>query len=290
MVKVNYFSIKVDLDYNPIYNKDRNIMEINKIHLMDAIKGMKQLNENSIDFVIADPPYNLSKGANLNWSGNIKDMGFGGKWIKTMEKWDDIPLIKYAEFTYLWLSEVKRILKPTGSFWIFGTYHNIGIVNFTLQILEMEMLNEIIWFKRNSFPNLSGRRFTASHETIIWGHTGSAKKRDYYFNYDYTKETKFPEDLIKQENKQMRSVWDIPNNKKKDELAFGKHPTQKPIRIIERMISSSTKEDWIGLIPFAGAGTECVACLKNNRKFIGFEIEEEYINIANKRIENIGLS
>lgn len=93
------------------------------------------------------------------------------------EKWDDIPLIKYAEFTYLWLSEVKRILKPTGSFWIFGTYHNIGIVNFTLQILEMEMLNEIIWFKRNSFPNLSGRRFTASHETIIWGHTGSAKKR-----------------------------------------------------------------------------------------------------------------
>jgi len=264
-------------------------MELNKIYSMDCIEGMKKLEDNSIDFVIADPPYNLSKGSNLNWSGSVKNIGFGGEWIKTMEKWDSMPLMKYAEFTSLWLTEVKRILKPTGSFWIFGTYHNIGIVNFTLQILEMEMINEIIWFKRNSFPNLSGRRFTASHESIIWGHTGTAKKREYYFNYEYTKDTLFPEDLIKKEAKQMRTIWDIPNNKKKEELKYGKHPTQKPIRVIERMIRSSTEENWVGLIPFAGAGTECVACLQNNRKFIGFEIENEYLDIANKRLQNIGL-
>ena len=265
------------------------MLELNKIHEMDCIEGMKKLEDNSVDFVIADPPYNLSKGTDINWSGDVKNLGFGGKWIKTMESWDDMPLMKYAEFTSLWLNEVKRVLKPTGSFWIFGTYHNIGIVNFTLQILEMEMINEIIWFKRNAFPQLSKRRLTASHETILWGHTGTAKKREYYFDYDYTKSASFPEDNIKKADKQMRTVWDIPNNKQKEELKYGKHPTQKPIRLIERMVLSSTKEDWVGLIPFAGAGSECVACLKNNRQFIGFEINNEYIDIANQRIANIGL-
>ena len=264
-------------------------MKFNKIYAMDCILGMKKLEDNSIDFVIADPPYNLSKGANLNWTGEIKKLGFGGKWIKTMEAWDNMPLMEYSEFTLLWLSEVKRVLKPTGTFWIFGTYHNIGIVNYTLQILEMEMINEIIWFKRNAFPQLGKRRFTASHETILWGHTGQPKKREYFFNYDYTKETIFPEDNIKKENRQMRTVWDIPNNKKKEEIKYGKHPTQKPIRVLERMILSSTKEDWTGLIPFAGVGSECIACLKNNRNFIGFEINEEYIEIAEKRLSNIGL-
>ncbi len=264
-------------------------MEFNKIYAEDCLSGMKKLEDNSIDFVIADPPYNLSKGANLNWSGDIKNLGFGGKWIKTMETWDDMPLMKYAEFTSLWLTEVKRVLKPTGSLWIFGTYHNIGIVNFTLQILEIEIINEIAWFKRNAFPQLGKRRFTASHETILWAHTGNPKKREYFFDYEYTKETPFPEDLIKKENKQMRTVWDIPNNKKKEELMFGKHPTQKPLRILDRIIHSSTKEGWVGLIPFAGVGSECVACKKNNRNFIGFEINNEYIDIANRRLKNIGL-
>ncbi|MGB6329786.1 MAG: site-specific DNA-methyltransferase [Halarcobacter sp.] len=264
-------------------------LEINKIHQLDCIEGMKKLSDNSVDFVIADPPYNLSKGYNLNIPANLKNLGFGGKWIKTMESWDDMPLMKYAEFTYLWLKEVKRVLKPSGSFWIFGTYHNIGIVNFTLQLLEMEMINEIVWYKRNAFPQLAKRRFTASHETIIWGHTGTNKKREYFFDYDYIKDSLFPEDQLKKENKQMRTVWDIPNNKKKIELEYGKHPTQKPIRVLERIVKSSTKEDWIGLIPFAGVGSECVTCKENNRQFIGFELEKEYIDIADKRLANNGL-
>jgi site-specific DNA-methyltransferase (adenine-specific) len=271
------------------YNFIENPFGLNQIYSMSCIDGMKKLGANSIDFVIADPPYNLSKGNALNWKGDIKNIGFGGQWIKTMEDWDTMPLMKYAEFTFLWLSEVKRILKPSGSFWIFGTYHNIGIINFTLQILEMEIINDIIWFKRNAFPQLSKRRFTASHETIIWGHTGTSKKRDYYFNYDYTKNIDFPEDLIKNPGKQMRTVWDIPNNKKKEEIQYGKHPTQKPIRIIERILNSTTKENWAGLIPFAGVGSECVACSQNNRNFIGFEINNEYIQIANKRLANKGL-
>ena len=113
-----------------------------------------------------------------------------------------------------------------------GTYHNIGLINFAMQLLEIEIINEVIWFKRNSFPNLSGRRLTASHETVLWAHTGGAKNRKYFFNYDGAKEMACPEDGLKEAGRQMRTVWDIPNNKGREELRFGKHPTQKPIRLL----------------------------------------------------------
>ncbi|WP_024621591.1 DNA-methyltransferase [Metaclostridioides mangenotii] len=256
---------------------------INKIIKQNCIDGMKQIEDNSVDLIIADPPYNLSKGKDLKWNNSIKVKGFGGDWNKVMEKWDNIQLVDYFSFTVNWLTECKRILKPTGSIWVFGSYHNIGIINFIFQLLEIEIINEVIWYKRNSFPNLSGRRLTASHENILWGHSGG-KKRSYKFNYDLMKESEFQGDLLKQKGKQLRTVWDIPNNKKKEELAYGKHPTQKPIRVCERIILSSSDEGDIILAPFAGAGSECISALKLNRKFIGFEIEDEYIEIAKKRI------
>ena len=262
--------------------------KINSINNIDCIDGMKNLQDNSFDLVIADPPYNLSKGYKLQWKNEIKNLGFGGEWNKRMEKWDNMKLVDYFEFNLIWINEMKRILKPTGGFWIFGTYHNIGIVNFILQLLNIEILNEVIWFKRNSFPNLRGRRFTASHESIIWGHVG--KKREYYFNYDFTKNTKFPEDKIKFWGKQMRTVWDIPNNKNKSELKFGSHPTQKPLRLLERIILSTSKENWNILVPFAGAGSECVACLKHNRNFLGFELDKKFCEIALNRINDFKLN
>ena len=96
---------------------------------MDCIGGMQKLEENSVDLIIADPPYNLSKSKNLKYSSEDKLKGMGGNWNITDEKWDSLPLKDYFDFTFSWLKEAKRILKPTGSMWIFGTYHNIGIVN-----------------------------------------------------------------------------------------------------------------------------------------------------------------
>ena len=257
---------------------------INSIINKDCIEEMKKINDNSIDLIIADPPYNLSKGNTVKVGKLQQDIGMGGKWNKVMENWDNMPFSDYIDFTIEWLTEAKRILKDTGSMWIFGTYHNIGIINFVCQLLEIEIINEVIWYKRNSIPNLSGRRLTASHENIIWCHKGDAKKRKYYFDYEFSKNGNFEEDLLKKSGKQMRTVWDIPNNKEKRELEYGKHPTQKPLRLLKRMINLSSKEGDICLSPFSGAGSECLAAKELNRKFIGFEIDKEYYEICLKRL------
>lgn len=252
----------------------------------DCIEEMKKLPSNSFDVAIIDPPYNLSSGGNWSWDNSEKLAGFGGNWSKVMENWDNMPLIEYFNFCSVWIGEVKRLVKPTGSFWIHGTYHNIGIINFILQLQNIEIINEVVWYKRNSFPNLSGRRLTASHETILWGHTGTAKKREYYFDYEKSKSLSFPEDNLKQAGKQMRTVWDVPNNKSKEELAYGKHPTQKPIRLIKRMLDISTKEGDTILVPFVGSGTDCVAAKMNGLHYVGFEVEDEYIKIASERLKH----
>jgi len=253
------------------------------ILLQDCVQGMTNLPDKSVDLVIADPPYNVSKGNVWKWDNSVKLKGFGGDWKKVMEDWDNMSFADYWSFTEAWLKQVQRVLKPTGSLWIYGTYHNIGIINVIMQQLGIEILNEIIWYKRNSFPNLSGRRFTASHENIIWGHVGG-KKRDYFFNYKVIKDMHFPEDNLKTAGKQMRTVWDIPNNKERIELRFGKHPTQKPVRLCKRIILATTKKDDVILVPFCGAGSECVAAKILKRKFISYEIDQQYIDIANKRL------
>ena len=260
-------------------------VELNHVYKMDCIEGMTSLPDNSVDLIIADPPYNLSKGGNWSWDNSVVLKGLGGNWNKVMESWDAMPLEEYWKFTLAWISEAKRILKPSGSMWIFGTYHNIGIINVVCQMLEIEIINEVVWFKRNSFPNLSGRRLTASHETLLWCHSGG-KKRQYYFDYDYSKNGVFESDLIKKPGKQMRTVWDVPNNKTKVELKFGKHPTQKPLRLLERIVGLTSKEGDLMLTPFCGSGSECVAAKIAGREYIGFEIEDEYVELAEKRLEN----
>ena len=252
----------------------------------DCIKGMKALPDNCVDLVIADPPYNLSKSGDWKWDNSVSLAGMGGNWNITNENWDNMSLDDYFNFSLAWLSEVKRILKPTGSLWIFGTYHNIGIINVVCQLLGIEIINEVIWYKKNAFPNLSGRRMTASHETILWAHSGG-KKRSYYFDYEYSKNGDFSGDELKAPGKQMRTVWDLSNNKKREELEYGKHPTQKPIKILTRIIKLSSKEGDVMLTPFSGAGSECVAAKITGRHYIGFEIEQEYCSIAEKRLANI---
>ncbi len=203
-----------------------------------------------------------------------------------MQDWDNYSFESYMIFTQEWLKEAQRIMKTTGSMWIFGTYHNIGIINVFCQALGIEIINEVIWYKRNAFPNLAGRRLTASHETILWCNKGG-KKREYYFNYEYSKVGDFSYDELKAPGKQMRTVWDISNNKEKFELAYGKHPTQKPIRILKRMIKLASKEGDIMLTPFAGSGSECVSAKMTGRKYIGIEIDKSYCDIAETRLSHI---
>jgi DNA modification methylase len=263
--------------------QQQNDLPIDTIINGECIETMRNLPDACVDLIIADPPYNLSKGGDWKWDNSVSLAGMGGNWNKVMQTWDDYTLESYFAFTYVWLQEAKRILKPTGSMWIFGTYHNIGIINFICQMLKIEIINEVVWYKRNAFPNLSGRRLTASHETILWCNRGG-KKREYYFDYEYSKNGVFEGDGLKTHGKQMRTVWDIPNNKEREELKYGKHPTQKPIRILSRMIRLSSRNDDIVFTPFAGAGSECVAAKKCGRHYIGIELDGEFCKIAEERL------
>lgn len=260
-------------------------MELNVIINQDCVEGMKSFKDNTVDLIIADPPYNLSKGGEWKWDNSIKLAGMGGNWNKVMESWDNMSLSEYFAFTITWLTEAQRILKPTGSMWIFGTYHNIGIINVVCQLLNIEIINEIIWYKRNAFPNLAGRRLTASHETLLWCNKGG-KKREYYFDYEYSKNGAFDYDSLKKPGKQMRTVWDISNNKEKRELEYGKHPTQKPLRILKRIIQLSSKKGDIMLTPFSGAGSECLAAKELGLNYIGYEVEPHYVDIAHNRLQH----
>lgn len=267
-------------------NKENNapvVIPFDYITNGDCIEGMRALPDHCVDLIIADPPYNLSKSGDWKWDNRIPLSGMGGNWNITNENWDNMSLKDYFDFTLTWLAEAKRILKSAGSMWIFGTYHNIGVINVVCQILGIEIINEVIWYKKNAFPNLSGRRLTASHETVLWTHSGG-KKRNYYFDYEYSKNGEFLEDKLKAAGKQMRTVWDLSNNKKPEELKYGKHPTQKPIKILTRMIKLSSHPGDIMLTPFSGAGSECVAAKLTDRHYIGFEIEKEYCIISEERL------
>jgi len=256
---------------------------LDTIQPLDCIEGMRALPDACIDVAIADPPYNASKGGTWTWDSAAALPGFGGDWAKVAASWDDLPLGEYVSFTLAWLRELNRIVKPTGSLWVHGTYHNSGIINFALQVLGIEIVNEVVWFKRNAFPNLSGRRLTASHETVLWAHTGG-KDRRYFFDYEAAKAMDCPEDHLKAAGKQMRTVWDIPNNKRRDEIAQGKHPTQKPVRLLNRMLRLSAREGQTLLAPFAGAGSDCVAARELGLHFLAFEIDEEYVELAERRL------
>lgn len=260
-------------------------LPVNTIINGECVAEMKNMPDSCVDLIIADPPYNLSKGGAWKWDNSVELKGMGGNWNKVMQEWDDYSFEAYMAFTKEWLAEAKRVLKPTGSMWIFGTYHNIGVINVMCQMLGIEIINEVIWYKRNAFPNLAGRRLTASHETILWCNKGS-KKREYYFDYEYSKVGDFSYDRLKTPEKQMRTVWDIPNNKEKSELIYGKHPTQKPVRILKRMIKLSSRSGDIVLAPFSGSGSECVSAKMTGRKYIGIETDEAYCTLAQTRLRH----
>jgi site-specific DNA-methyltransferase (adenine-specific) len=153
-----------------------------------------------------------------------------------------------------------------------------------MQALGYHVLNDIAWFKPNAAPNLSGRFFTASHETLIWAR--KEKKAKHSFNYKLTKTGDWNGDFLKKPGMQMRSVWAI-GTPKPEEKVFGKHPTQKPMALLKRIVLSSTDENSVILDPFTGSSTTGIVAAENNRKFIGIDLEPKYLELSKKRYELI---
>jgi site-specific DNA-methyltransferase (adenine-specific) len=226
--------------------------------------------------VFADPPYLLSNDGFTCQNGKMVNVN-KGKWDKSKGFEED------TVFHNEWISACRRILKPEGTIWISGTYHSIYQCGYFLQKNNFHILNDITWFKPNAPPNLSCRFFTASHETILWARKD--KKAKHTYNYNEIKNGLFPEDKLKKENAQMRSVWSIPTPKNA-EKKHGKHPAQKPLDLLKRIVLASTSENDIVLDPFCGSGTTGLACGSLiKRSFIGIEIDKNYCNLAKKRLK-----
>ena len=271
-----------------LFYKNNNI----RLYNTNCLDLLKQIPDNTFDMVFADPPYFLSNGTFTCQNGRMVSVKKGN--------WD---IGKTAEenfkFHYEWLKECKRVLKPNGTLWVSGTYHSIYQCGYALQLLNYHILNDIAWLKPNASPNLSCRFFTASHETLIWARKD--KKGKHTFNYEamknwednYKKEIKCTHcgkvdryEILHEKGNQMRSVWAI-NTPKKEEKIFGKHPTQKSLDLLRRIIVASTNENDLVLDPFAGSCTTGVACKIYNRKFVGIDVEKEYLEVGKKRMESV---
>lgn len=240
------------------------------LYVGDCLEIMSRFPDNYIDMIFADPPYMLSNDGFTCQNGRMVSVN-KGKWDKSNGFEEDL------KFHEAWIKECKRILKPEGTIWISGTYHSIYQCGFLLQKLGYHLLNDITWFKPNASPNLSCRFFTASHETILWARKD--KNAKHYFNYDAMKNGFFPEDNLKKSDLQMRSVWSIPTPSQ-SEKEFGKHPTQKPLALLKRIILASTKPGDIIFDPFNGGGTTGIAStIIGNRKYIGCDIKNN-INLS----------
>lgn len=249
-----------------------------KLYNEDVIEALNALPDECVDLIFADPPYNLSNGGFTCHAGKRVSVN-KGKWDKSRGIKEDF------NFHYKWIDACRRVLKPNGSLWISGTYHSIYICGFALQKQSWHLINDICWFKPNAAPNLSCRMFTASHETLLW--VRKDKKAKHCFNYDLVKNREWNTDFIKKPNKQMRSVWSI-TTPKKSEKKYGKHPTQKPEALLERIVLPCSQENDIVLDPFCGSATTGVVALNNKRKFVGIDAESEYLDkIAIPRIKDV---
>lgn len=244
----------------------------------DVIETLNDLKNDSVDLIFADPPYNLSNGGFTCHAGKRVSVN-KGKWDISKGIGEDF------DFHYNWINACKRVLKTNGSLWISGTYHSIYACGFALQKQGWHMINDICWYKPNAAPNLACRMFTASHETLLW--VRKDKNAKHCFNYEIIKNNKWNGDFLKNPGKQMRSVWAI-TTPKNGEKKYGKHPTQKPLDLLERIVLACSNENDTVLDPFCGSATTGIAALKHNRKFIGIDAEQKYLeNIAIPRIKDV---
>lgn len=236
----------------------------------DTFKALKKIKEKSFDMIFADPPYFLSNDGVTCSSGRMVNVN-KGNWDKTLSVKDK------HKFNRKWIKECYRVLKDNGTIWISGTLHNIYSIGMALEEEGFKIINNITWQKTNPPPNLSCKTFTHSTETILWARK-DLKKVKYTFNYNIMKELN--------NNKQMKDVW-ATSLTKPSEKKCGKHPTQKPLEILDKIILASTKENDLILDPFCGSSTTGISAVRLNRRYIGIDNEKEYIELSKRRYKEI---
>ena len=245
----------------------------------DCIKLMPEMEPDSVDVCFADPPYNLQLANELYRPNRTKVDAVD-------EAWDQFDSMRaYDDFTEAWMREVRRVLKPNGTLWVIGSYHNIFRVGRMLMDVGFWILNDIIWIKSNPMPNFRGVRFTNATETLIWA-VRDQDRKDYTFNYEQMKGYN--------DGKQMRSDWYIKEpvcagaERLRDENGDKVHSTQKPEALLRMVIEASTNPGDLVLDPFVGVGTTAAVCRKLGRNCIGIELDEGYVQAARKRLSAIG--
>ena len=235
----------------------------------DSLKVLRTIPEGSVDLIFADPPYFLSNGGITCQSGRMVSVN-KGRWDRSQGTEEN------HKFNFAWLEACQRVLRPNGTIFVSGTRHVIFSVGFAMQQLGFKILNDISWYKVNPPPNLCCRYFTHSTETIIWA--ARTKKSKHYFDYQ----------AMKQENqgKQMRSLWSIlPPSK--EEKRFGKHPTQKPLALLDRIVRAASRPGDVVLDPFNGSGTTGATAALLDRRYIGIDTERKYLRVTVKRYKDL---
>src|ERR1700750_1390217 len=238
----------------------------------DCVAEMSRLPAASVDLIFADPPYNLQLQRDLKRPDDSKVDAVD-------DDWDQFASFQaYDEFTRAWLSACKRVLKPSGTLWVIGSYHNIFRVGAILQDLGFWILNDVVWRKSNPMPNFRGRRFTNAHETLIW----ATREQDSRHRFNYAAMKALNDDV------QMRSDWFIPlctgPERLRNQHGLKLHPTQKPEALLHRVLLASTAPGDIVLDPFMGTGTTAVVAKRLHRHFIGVERHPAYVEAALGRI------
>lgn len=251
-------------------------MKVNDVIHGDCIEVMKTFPDNSFDLIFADPPYylQLPKGKRLKRANGTEVLPVEDEWdkFKSYEEYD--------AFTESWIKECQRILKPTGTFWVIGMYHNIFRVGKIMQDLGLWFLNDVIWVKIGALPNFNGRRFTNNHETLIWA-VKNKHCKDYTFNYEQMKQMNG--------GLQMKDTdWNFGlcrgKERLRDEEGIKSHPTQKPLKLIQQVILASSKKGDLVLDPFFGTGTTGFVAKALDRNWVGIEKEKKYVKLSEERI------
>ena len=237
-----------------------------RIYQGDCLEILAAFPENCVDLVFADPPYFLSNNGITCHAGRMVSVN-KGDWDRSRGADAN------HEFNRAWLAACQRVLKPNGTIWVSGTSHVIHSVGFAMQQLGFKLLNDISWVKPNPPPNLSCRYFTHATETIIWA--AKNNKSRHTFHYQLMKDMAG--------GRQMKSVWEVlPPSR--EEKRFGKHPTQKPVALLERIILASSNEGEMVLDPFMGSGTTAVTALRSSRSIVGIELDDGFVSLTLSRI------
>ncbi len=250
-------------------------LPLNQVLQGDCVALMKALPSSSVDLVFADPPYNLQLRGRLTRPDNsLVDA--------VDDDWDQFDSFKaYDEFSQAWLAEVRRLLKPNGSLWVIGSYHNIFRLGTMIQNLGFWILNDVVWVKNNPMPNFKGTRFTNAHETLIWA--GRSQGARCCFNYASMKALN--DDI------QMRSDWYFPLCNGRERLRDGGgeklHPTQKPEGLLYRILMACSNPGDVVLDPFFGTGTSGAVAKALGRHFIGLEQDADYVKAARQRLDKV---